>query len=65
VDRAKGVLQAAGMTEPEAFRYVQRRSMDERRSMRAVAQDVLDAAATAARDRADTGPRPAAPVLPD
>lgn len=47
VDRAKGVLQVEqGMTEPEAFRHIQRRSMDERRSMRAVAQDVLDAAAT-------------------
>ena len=47
VERAKGVLQAEqGMTEPEAFRHIQRRSMDERRSMRAVAQDVLDAAGT-------------------
>jgi response regulator NasT len=45
VERAKGVLQAAqGMTEPEAFRHIQRRSMDERRSMRAVAQELLDAA---------------------
>jgi len=44
VDRAKGLLQArAGMTEPEAFRWIQRRSMDQRRSMRAVAQEVLDA----------------------
>ncbi len=43
VERAKGVLQSAhGMTEPEAFRWVQRTSMDQRRSMRAVAQDVLD-----------------------
>jgi AmiR/NasT family two-component response regulator len=44
VDRAKSLLQDAGMTEPEAFRYLQRRSMDERRSMRAVAQEVLDRA---------------------
>jgi AmiR/NasT family two-component response regulator len=44
VDRAKSLLQSAGMTEPEAFRYLQRRSMDERRSMRAVAQEVLDRA---------------------
>ena len=45
VDRAKGVLQTEhGMTEPEAFRHIQRRSMDERRSMRAVAQEVLDTA---------------------
>ena len=48
VERAKGVLQLQGMTEPEAFRHVQRRSMDERRSMRAVAQEVLDAAEAAA-----------------
>ena len=43
IDRAKGVLQTDyGMTEPEAFRAVQRASMDQRRSMRAVAQDVLE-----------------------
>jgi AmiR/NasT family two-component response regulator len=43
VDRAKGRLQTEhAMTEPEAFRFLQRRSMDTRRSMRAVAQDVLD-----------------------
>jgi AmiR/NasT family two-component response regulator len=45
VDRAKGLLQIEqGMTEPEAFRHIQRRSMDERRSMRAVAQEILDGA---------------------
>jgi AmiR/NasT family two-component response regulator len=45
VDRAKGRLQSDhGMSEPEAFRFLQRRSMDTRRSMRAVAQDVLDGA---------------------
>jgi len=43
VDRAKGRLQSEhGMSEPEAFRFLQRTSMDTRRSMRAVAQDVLD-----------------------
>ncbi len=43
VDRAKGVLQSEhGLSEAEAFRWIQRRSMDDRRSMRAVAQDVLD-----------------------
>jgi response regulator NasT len=43
VDRAKGVLQSAhGMTEPDAFRWVQRTSMDRRLSMRVVAQGVLD-----------------------
>jgi two-component system, response regulator PdtaR len=43
IERAKGVLQAErGLSEPEAFRWIQRASMDERRSMRAVAQDLLD-----------------------
>jgi response regulator NasT len=43
VDRAKGILQSAhGMNEAEAFRWIQRASMDARRSMRAVAQDVVD-----------------------
>jgi len=46
LERAKGVLQAEhGMSEPEAFRWMQRASMDGRRSMRAVAQDVLDGTA--------------------
>lgn len=43
VDRAKGVLQTEhGLSEPEAFRWIQRTSMDTRQSMRAVAQAVLD-----------------------
>jgi two-component system, response regulator PdtaR len=47
VERAKGVLQGEhGMSEPEAFRWIQRASMDSRRSMRAVAQDVLDGSAS-------------------
>jgi len=47
VDRAKGVLQSAhGLTEPEAFRWIQRRSMDQRVTMRAVAQDVIDGVTT-------------------
>ena len=46
LDRAKGVLQAEhGLSEPEAFRWIQRASMDGRRSMRAVARDVLDGSA--------------------
>jgi AmiR/NasT family two-component response regulator len=46
VDRAKSVLQTDhGMSEPEAFRWVQRTSMDQRTSMRAVAQAVLDGTA--------------------
>ncbi len=47
IDRAKGVLQTDnGMTEPEAFRWIQRASMDQRRSMRSLAQDVVDKVVT-------------------
>ena len=43
VDRAKGVLQAEhGLAEAAAFRWIQQTSMGGRRTMRAVAQDVLD-----------------------
>ena len=42
VDRAKGVLQTEhGMSEPEAFRWIQKTSMDRRLSMREVAAAVL------------------------
>lgn len=42
-DRAKSLLQTDhGLSEPEAFRWIQRVSMDQRRSMRTVAQDVLE-----------------------
>ena len=42
VDRAKGALQVRfGMTEPEAFRWIQKASMDRRLSMRAVAETVI------------------------
>jgi AmiR/NasT family two-component response regulator len=45
LDRAKGLLQAEhGLTEPEAFRWIQKTSMDRRVSMRDVAQAVLDRA---------------------
>jgi two-component system, response regulator PdtaR len=43
LDRAKGVLQATrGLTEPEAFRWIQKTSMDRRMTMRALAQEILD-----------------------
>ena len=46
VDRAKSVLQSAhGLSEPDAFRWIQRTSMDRRQSMRVVAQGVLDGTA--------------------
>jgi response regulator NasT len=42
LDRAKGRLQVEqGMTEPEAFRWIQKAAMDGRRSMREVADAVL------------------------
>jgi AmiR/NasT family two-component response regulator len=42
VDRAKGRLQSErGMSEPEAFRWIQKSSMDRRTSMRVVAEEVL------------------------
>jgi AmiR/NasT family two-component response regulator len=42
VDRAKGKLQSDhGMSEPDAFRWIQKTSMDRRTSMRAVAEGVL------------------------
>ncbi len=43
IDRAKGLLMTnQKMTEPEAFRWIQRTAMDRRTSMQAVAQAVLD-----------------------
>jgi two-component system, response regulator PdtaR len=42
VDRAKGRLQSEhGMSEPDAFRWIQKTSMDRRTSMRAVAEGVV------------------------
>jgi response regulator NasT len=52
LDRAKGRLQAErGMTEPEAFRWIQKTSMDQRVTMRLVAEQVLEIAPQP--DRAD------------
>ncbi len=46
VDRAKSVLQAEhGLSEAQAFRWIQKASMDRRLSMRAVAEAVLAGAA--------------------
>ena len=42
LDRAKGLLQAErGITEAEAFRWIQKTSMDRRMTMRAVASELL------------------------
>ena len=43
VERAKAVLQKElGLTEPEAFRWIQKTAMDLRRSMREVAEGVVE-----------------------
>ena len=43
VEKAKGRLMAErGLTEPDAFRWLQRTAMNERTSMKALAQRVLD-----------------------
>jgi response regulator NasT len=42
IERAKGALMTQhGLSEPEAFRWIQRAAMDNRTSMRAVAELVL------------------------
>jgi two-component system, response regulator PdtaR len=44
VERAKGVLMTEhGMSEPQAFRWIQRAAMDRRTTMREVAEKVLSA----------------------
>jgi two-component system, response regulator PdtaR len=56
LDRAKGALQTEhGMTEPEAFRWIQKTSMDRRIGMREVAQAVLG------QNADDTESKPPAP----
>jgi two-component system, response regulator PdtaR len=52
LDRAKGALQdGRGMTEAQAFRWIQKTSMDRRQTMRAVAEEVL-----AEAERPEAGP---------
>lgn len=48
VEKAKGVLMSRqGMTEADAFRWIQRTAMNERTSMKALAQRILDEGAAA------------------
>lgn len=43
IDRAKGLLMANNaMTEPEAFRWIQRTAMDRRSTMRAVSEAIIN-----------------------
>jgi len=48
VDRAKGLLMVRqGMTEPDAFRWIQRTAMDRRTTMKGVSQAIIDGLTTA------------------
>ncbi len=60
LDRAKGKLQVEReMSEPEAFRWIQKTSMDQRLAMRAVAERVLDGTmAPEIPDAPDAGQKP-------
>jgi response regulator NasT len=61
LDRAKGLLQAErGITEAEAFRHIQKASMDRRMTMKAVSEEVL--AAAAAQQAADAAAADATPA---
>ena len=52
VDRAKGMLQTSlGLTEPEAFRWIQKTAMDLRKSMREVADGVIEHGAGGAKKK--------------
>lgn len=41
LDRAKGILMARGMSEPDAFKRLQRLAMDRRKTLREVAEAVI------------------------
>jgi two-component system, response regulator PdtaR len=65
LDRAKGLLQAQqGITEAEAFRWIQKTSMDRRMTMRAVSEELLAAAAAEDGTAPGTGPPPASENAP-
>src|SRR5215204_1443854 len=50
VDRAKSLLQSGlGLSEPEAFRWIQKTAMDMRKSMREVAEGVIEHAAATSK----------------
>src|SRR5246500_1333060 len=54
VERAKGLLQAKqGMTEPEAFKWIQRAAMDRRTTMKRVAEVVLETLGDAPKEDSD------------
>jgi response regulator NasT len=68
VDRAKGILQTKyGMSEPDAFRWIQKASMDRRMTMKEVALVIIedaspDSAKNAESSESASGPVPSDPV---
>ena len=61
LDRAKGKLQTEqGMSEPDAFRWIQKTSMDQRLAMRTVAERILEGAMTPGAAVGDAGASSAA-----
>jgi len=48
LDRAKGLLMARGMSEPEAFKRLQKLAMDKRKTLREIAEAVILASETEA-----------------
>ncbi|WP_116452826.1 ANTAR domain-containing response regulator [Blastococcus litoris] len=61
VEKAKGQLMAEqGITEAEAFRWIQRTAMNQRTSMKALAQSIIDAGAVADAVPGATGEGPTA-----
>ncbi len=66
LDRAKGVLQTSrGMTEPEAFRWIQKTSMDRRMTMGALAHEILDSQSVQGDEPAAGQTPPAEPAPPE
>src|SRR5580704_4789299 len=63
LDRAKGRLQVdAGLTEPEAFRWIQKTSMDRRVPMRLVAEEVLAGNLPGAQEQSPPDTAPTSPA---
>jgi two-component system, response regulator PdtaR len=66
LDRAKGLLQARrGITEPEAFRWIQKTAMDRRTTMGALAREILDSPQPAGPTAPAGATAPAASVKPE
>ncbi|MBT8226674.1 MAG: response regulator [Dactylosporangium sp.] len=57
VERAKGQLMVAyGMTEPQAFKWIQRTAMDHRLTMRQIAERILEESASGGSATAEPAP---------